>query len=68
MDGGGDGLAQDLRRLVFQISAVDEVLLDALLKHEGPMIPAACYRFCSKGLPRSKPQSRQPGARASHRL
>ena len=68
MDGGGDGLAQDLRRLVFQIGAVDEVLLDALLKHEGPMIPAACYRFCSKGLPRSKPQSRQPGARASHRL
>jgi len=25
------------------------MLLDALLKHEGPMIPAACYSFCSKG-------------------
>jgi hypothetical protein len=28
-------LLKHLRRLVFQIGAVDEVLLDALLKHEG---------------------------------
>ena len=47
--GSGNGVAQGLRGLVLQVGAVDEMLLDALLKHEGPMIPAACYSFCSKG-------------------
>ena len=40
LNGSLHRLAQGLRGLVLQVGAVDEVLLNALLKHEPPMIPA----------------------------
>ena len=41
---------QRLGGLVFQVGAVDEMLLDTLLKHGGPMITAALEVFRSQAL------------------